>query len=413
MLLARLEELDGHPAKAEALYKKLADTNIEDIASVMALARLAETQNQVEEMLVWLEQARKRAPQDVRPLKILAEYYLRKNQLEKAGLMIEEASNIAPRDNKLFVLKARLQAAQGQYEKALSTLNELITRVPGSVLARTMLGETYFKLDQLKDTRKQLGIVLEKQADYLPALALMVKLELRSNHYEQALQYAGQIQKTHPDLYMGYELAGDAQMAGKNPADAKASYEQAWQRKQLAGLAIKLSEASMRSSKFEEATRPLLTWLSDHPNDARVLQFLGTVYLAMKQDDKAIEIFEKAVKIQPDNVVALNNLAWLYSLASNPKALELAERAYRVSPNDNGVKDTYGWILVQQGQVEKGRQILEQVMMDLPRVPEVRYHHAVALLKSGQEIEARKILGNLLKEGKPFEGREEAEQLLK
>jgi len=68
---------------------------------------------------------------------------------------------------------------------------------------------------------------------------------------------------------------------------------------------------------------------------------------------------------------------------------------------------------VQQGQVDKGRRILEQVMKDLPGVPEVRYHYAVALLKSSEENEARKILGKLLEDGKSFEGREEAEQLLK
>jgi putative PEP-CTERM system TPR-repeat lipoprotein len=413
MLLARLEELDGHPAKAETLYKKLAEVNAEDVAPLMALARLSEAQNQTAEMLNWLEQARKRAPQNIKPLKILADYYLRKGQLETAGLMVKEAIKIAPRDNGLLVMQARWQMASGQSNKALSSLNALVTRAPDSVFARTMLGETYFKLDQQTDARKQLGIVLEKQAYYLPALMLMTKLELQSGHYDQVLLYAGQIQKVQPDMYMGYELAGDALMAKKDHVAAKASYEQAWQRKQLAGLAIKLAEVSMRSSKFEEATKPLLTWLSDHPNDARVLQSLGTAYQAMKQDGKAAEAFEKVLKIQPDNVIALNNLAWLYSLVNNPKALELAESAYRVNSNNNGILDTYGWILVQQGQVDKGRRVLERVMKNLPGVPEVKYHYAVALLKSGEEKEARKILGRLLKDGKSFEGREEAEQLLK
>lgn len=413
MLLARLEELDGYHAKAEVLYKKLADTNTEDIAPLMALARLAETQNQAVEMLVWLEQARKRAPRDIRPLKILAEYYLREQALEKVSSLINEAIKIAPRDNTLLTLRARLQMAEGQYNKALLSLNELVTRVPDSVFIRAMLGETYFRLDQLTDARRQLEIVLEKQPYYVPALVLMANLELRSGNNEQALQYAGKIQKTQPDLYMGYEIAGDASMLKKNHADAKVSYEQAWGRKQLSGLAIKLSEASTRSGEFEEATKPLLTWLSDNPSDARALQFLGTAYQNMKRDDKAIEAFGKVLAIQPDNVVSLNNLAWLYSLANNPKALELAERAYRVSSNDSGVQDTYGWILVQQGQVEKGRRILAQVVEALPEVPEVQYHYAVALLKSGDEEEALKLLGRLLKGSKSFEGREEAERLVK
>lgn len=412
MLLARLEEIDSYPAKAETLYEQLANTNKENITSLMALARLAEAQNQTGKMLEWLELARNRAPQDIKSRKILADYYLREKQLEKAGLLVKEAIKIAPRDNALLVMQARLLMAEGQFNKALISLNALVTKIPDSAFVRAMLGETYFRLDQKTDARRQLEIVLEKQPYYTPALVLMGNLELRSGNYRQALQYAGQIQKAQPDLYMGYEIAGDASMAKKNYADAKASYEQAWEHKQLAELAIKLSEASTRSGKLKEAAKPLLAWLSDHPNDARVLQFLGTAYQNMKQDDKAVETFKKVLTIQSDNVVALNNLAWLYSLADNPKALELAERAYRAGSNDSGVQDTYGWILVQQGQVDKGRRILEQAMKSLSGVPEVQYHYAVALLKSGEEKEARKILGRLLEDGKSFEGREAAEQIM-
>ena len=133
----------------------------------------------------------------------------------------------------------------------------------------------------------------------------------------------------------------------------------------------------------------------------------------MKQNKEATKIYEKVLIIQSDNVVALNNLAWLYSLVNNPKALELAERAYNVNSSDAGIQDTYGWVLVQQGQTDKGLRLLEQARKALPGIPEIQYHYAVALLKSGEEKEARKILGELLESGKPFESRDEAEQLLK
>jgi len=309
-------------------------------------------------------------------------------------------------------MQAKLQMAEGQYNKALSSLNELVVRAPDSVSVRTMLAKVYFSLHQHKDVRRQLGIVLEKQPYYSPALVLMATLELQTANYDQALKYAGHIQKARPDLHIVYELAGNALMAKKDHDGAKISYEKAWERKQLAELAIKLSEASARSGKFEEGTRPLLAWLSDHPDDSRVLQFLGVAYQNMQRDDKAIETSEKLLVIQADNFTALNNLAWLYSLAKNPKALGLAERAYHASPDDVGVQDTYGWLLVQQGQVDEGRQILEQVIKVLPGVPEVQYHYAVALMKSGEKLKARKILINLLENGQSFEGRDEAQALL-
>lgn len=413
MLLAKLEELEKRPEEARKLYKKLADANTGDITPLIALARLAESQKQNDEMLEWLDKARKMSSNDIRPHQILAEYYLRKNQLNEVAQVINEAVKISPRNNSLLLLQARLQIAENQNNKALSTLNELVTRTPNSALARTMLAEVYLKLNQVSDTRRQLGIALEKQPDYVPALVLMGNIELREGNYDSGLKYAKQVQKLQNNSYAGFELAGDALMKKENFIDAKANYEQAWKRKQLAKLAIKLSETSTRSNRFEDATKPLLSWLETNPDDANVLQFLGAAYQNMKDNNKAVTTYEKVLSIQPNNVVALNNLAWLYSLDNKPEALALAEKAHAANPIDGGIQDTYGWILVQQGQAKKGRTILEEAMKSMPGVAEIQYHHAVSLLKTGEEEQAQKILKQLLAGNKAFIGREDAKQLLK
>ena len=411
--LARLEELEGNPEAAAALYKGIVDSGAESVGPLLALARLAETRGKTEEMLDWLEKARQQAPQDIRPRVFLARYYLREKQLEKADVLVKEAIRIAPRQPMLLALQGRVFMARRQYKSALSPLNELVTRSPDSVLGRALLAETYLELGQIKDARRQLGLVLEKQAYYVPALVQMARVELQSGHYEQALDYAKRIQKVEPDQSAGYELSGDAWMAGKNDAEAKAAYAQAWKRKPSTALAIKRSIAEKRSGKPEEATKPLLDWLHDHPDDALTRQVLGTTYQELGQDNKAIEAYEKVLVLEPEDVVALNNLAWLYSLDKNPRALGLAERAYRIKPDNAGIQDTYGWILVQQGQLDEGRRQLKQAMKKLPGVPEVRYHYAVALLKSGEEKQARQMLEKLIEEGRSFEGRDEAERLLR
>lgn len=413
MLLARLEEIEGNVSNAEVLYKKLANTNKESIAPLMALARLAETQNQMGKMIKWLKKVNKRAPQDIGARKILIEYYLRIGKLDKAGLLIKEAIKIDSRDKTLLVQQARWFMENEQHNNALSSLSELVTRVPDSISVRTMLGEVYLNLGQIPDAQRQLNIVLEKQPYYVPALVLMTGLELHTTNYVKALASAEKIQKVQPEFYLGYELAGDASMIKKDYLAAKNNYEHALKLKQFSELIIKLSEVSTRTGKFEEATKILLTWLGDHPDEARVLQFLGATYQKRKQNKEAIEAYNKVLILQPDNLVSLNNLAWLYTLTNDSKALDLAERAHKKSPNDAGVKDTYGWALVQQGQADKGRRILAQAMRALPEVPEVKYHYAIALLKLDEGTEARKILGKLIESGEAFEGRGDAQKLIK
>lgn len=413
MSLAHLEELEGHYAEAETLYQGIIGADAKSIAPLLALAHLAELQGKTEKMFDWLEQARKQSPKDIKPRVLLAEYYLREKQVKKADLLVKEAMNIGSRQPMLIALQGRVLMANKRYNEALPLLNGLVTREPESVLSRGLLAETYLELGQIKDARRQLEIILEKQPYYVPALVLISRAELQSGHYAQVPEYAEQIQKTRPDLYIGHELAGDSWIARKDYTAAKMAYTQAWDLKPSTTLAIKLAETLKRSGKPQKATAVLIAWLNDHPSDARVLQFLGTTYQDLKQNDKAIQAYEKVLAVRPNNIVSLNNLAWLYSLSNNPKALELAARAYQENTDNAGIQDTYGWILVQQGQADKGRHLLKQAMEKLPKVAEVRYHYAVALLKSGKTIEARKMLNRLMQEDKSFVGREDAQQLLR
>lgn len=413
MMLARLEEIEGNSAEAEMLYKNLIKTDDNNYAALNALARLAKSNQQTDKMVEWLEKAIAKEPQSLRSRTILTDHYLREKQLDKAGLLIKDLIKIESRNKGVLLLKARWQVAGGNNNEALLTLNELVTRAPDSLTARTMLGEVYLKLGQQSDAHRQLGIVLKKQPYYVPALLLITKLELRLGNYVNALAYSEKLQKSRPDLYLGFELAGDALMLKQDYVSANRSYQQAYQLNPLAELSIKLSEALTRSGLPQEAIVPLQTWLSNSPDDARVLQFLATAYRNAKQNTKALKTYEKVLTLEPENLVALNNLAWLYSLEKEPRALELAERAYKVKPDNAGINDTYGWILVQQGNVKKGLPILKRAMRSLSDVPEVQYHYAVALLKSGDEKDAQIILRKLFEDDQPFIGRDEAKILLK
>ena len=174
----------------------------------------------------------------------------------------------------------------------------------------------------------------------------------------------------------------------------------------------KLVKALSAAGRHEEATRRMRSWLDEHPDDLAVRQFLGMAYQSTGQKKKAIEEYEKILARNPEDPVVLNNLAWLYLKSDASRALELAEGAYRISQDDPGIQDTYGWILVQQGEVEKGRRLLKKALEKMSDNPDVRFHYAVALSESGETEKSRQMLEQLLRDGKPFESREEAEKLL-
>ena len=109
--------------------------------------------------------------------------------------------------------------------------------------------------------------------------------------------------------------------------------------------------------------------------------------------------------------VLLNNLAWLYYQAKDPRALDTAKKAVQYSQRQAPIIDTLGWILVQQGKAGEGLPYIAEAHKAQLRNPEITYHYAYAVAKTGNAAEARSVLGPLLADGKPFPSRTDAEQL--
>ncbi len=410
--LARLESKAGDFDKAIQLYKKLIESEQAGILPMLALSELAAQQQRTDDMLSWLEKARTTAPSDLRPLLILGNYYLRLAQADEASTYSQKALEISPGHAGSLNLHGRVLIAQKRFNEALLPLQTLLKRQPDSTSAQLLLAEAFLRLGETTKAHEYLLAVLKKQPDNLLAIILMTEAEFNARNYDSSLHYAKRVQQLQPDLFTGYMMEGNIWLARQNHNKARAAYTKAWQRQQTADLAIRLSFVTKHTDTFDAAIKPLLSWLEQHPEDTTVRIYLADIYLKENHHNNAIKEYKIILKNEPENISALNNLAWLYSQQDKPEALNLAARAYRLTQTNPYVLDTYGWILVQQGEVDKGLRLLEQAKELLPDSLEVRYHYAAALIKSGRADEGRYILEELIKQGKPFMGRDDAEQLL-
>jgi Flp pilus assembly protein TadD len=79
----------------------------------------------------------------------------------------------------------------------------------------------------------------------------------------------------------------------------------------------------------------------------------GMLLNSLDRAEEAKSQYEAALKIDPDQPVALNNLAYLLAKRLNKpaEALPYAKRASRVLPQDDNVLDTYGWVLSLNGKL--------------------------------------------------------------
>ena len=117
--------------------------------------------------------------------------------------------------------------------------------------------------------------------------------------------------------------------------------------------------------------------LAQKPADQAEIQGeLGMAYYNLGDYAKAEKAYLAVLAATPNDLAALNNLAYLYveNLKQADKALPHAERAVKNRPGDGNVLDTYGWTLANLGQTDKAEQALLQAVQAGPPSAEFRYH---------------------------------------
>ena len=119
---------------------------------------------------------------------------------------------------------------------------------------------------------------------------------------------------------------------------------------------------------------------------------LANAYEKTGQLDRVEETYQKLLKIDPSNILALNNLAYLY--ASTDKklddALSLAGKAEKLAPKDPDIFDTLGLIHLKKGSFLLSRQYLEKAVAGAPNDAGINFHLGVYHYRQNDFSAARK-----------------------
>ena len=182
-------------------------------------------------------------------------------------------------------------------------------------------------------------------------------------------------------------------------------------------IAVGLARLYIAGGDNGKAQALLAARAEQHPDDLVIRRGLADLYLLEKKYDAAASEETRILSQRPNDPIALNNLAWLHQQRGElPKARELAEKAIAAAPPSAPatglIKDTLGWVMLEQGEVQAALPQLEAASAALPGNPEIQYHVAVALQRAGRPNDARAVLEKLLSSGTSFASKAEAEKLL-
>lgn len=146
----------------------------------------------------------------------------------------------------------------------------------------------------------------------------------------------------------------------------------------------------------KEAIKDLQAHLELNDSDTQARSLLANLYLE-KQPEKAISLYEKMLIDRPNDIVFLNNLAWL-SLDNNKLdlALKYSAEAVKLAPKHPSVLDTRGMVLLKSGEKDIALKALTSAYkLSQGRDANIVLNYAEVLILNNKSDEAHTLLRGL------------------
>ncbi len=406
--LASLDLAEGKSRDAQAEFEQVLVADPKNVKAMQALARLAAARGDGDKAVDWLEKAAATAPKLPDPRLLEIDLLIAQKKATKALALANAVSDSFPDNAAVAQAFGQAQWAAGNQDAAVAAFRRAAALQPNTAAVQYRLGRLLAALGRPSEALAAYEAATRQDPLFLPAWHEIVLAMAAEKGNDQALAAAQGLAARDPAL--AEELKGDVYFQAKRYPDSDKAYAAAAEHRPSSQLTLHRWEALSRAGNRPAADDVLAAWLKLHPDDAQIRLVYASELMSAKDRSSAIHEYEAVLRHAPTNILALNNLAWLYADAHDPRALELARRAHGLAPLNPRVSDTLAWLLVEQGQLGEGKELLGIAHGQQPGNAEIAYHLAVATERSGEPGKAAELLKPLVG-GQPFDHQAEAKAL--
>ena len=411
--LARLEIAEGNRSAAVRVLEDLLTIDTDNEHALLQLAEL-EMRTQANQKTLdarevsyasrasfnrarnYLQRAVQAHPNSLEPRLALARLGLSEGDTEAALRESGQALDIAP-DNPgvlaIHIESLLLANKQAQAMAPLKSLELLLSRSSqGQSAHQLTLARLLEQAQQPQRAESAYTALLNSEPPMRDrALLALARIQLRDDDVDGARRRLVEVSEDSRESQLFRLLQADVSYKAGDLVGATSDYESLVGEDSRDAL-FRLMALYMETGEPQRAKALLAHWLVDHPLDGDAEVALATQLLGRGDFRGAQERFESVLERSPESVVVLNNLAWLYQQTGDPRAREVARRAWSLAPDNADVADTYGWILLEDGELERGRELLVKANQRAPHNAAIGFHAAKALAETGRTEQAIVIL---------------------
>ncbi len=381
------------------------------------------------------------------PVSLLKEQiYVREKKYDMAIAELEALIQAAPEEIRYLGILAELYTTIERKEEAMDTYKKIFQIEPENGIAQLSMAE-FYRLDNNRDKQfEYLGLAFRNNSlevdrkmnvliDFLTNESLFLEYESEIDTLIRILT------KMHPDDYRVKTARADFMAKQEKYEEALEIYEEVleeqkgnyfiWEQtvfiENILGNTDKVYEkckeamqyfpdkpflylfygnAAMQKEEYKEAIRSLeqgLKYVENNiPLTVQFYSFLAEAWRNQEQYEKSDEYFEKALEMEPDNIMILNNYS--YYLALREEKLDKAEKMSRqtilAEPENPTYLDTYAWILFKEGRLSEARKYMEKAMANGGNEdPDILEHYGDILDKMGNRKDAEKYWNIAIEKG--------------
>jgi tetratricopeptide (TPR) repeat protein len=382
----------------------------------------------------------------------LGRAHFARGEWEQARQQFQKAIELQPNYIQPRIDLARLQVTRGEFDAALKTAEEILVRDKGSVNARLIQSAALMGLKKFGDSHALLDAMLKTNPgspDVVFQLGVVNLAENKFKEAEDSFRRAYQLNPANPRGLLG--LVETDMVQGKTDEALKILQTESDKAPNRVDLLLALGNTAVRAGKFDlgiqvfdrvlgqvdkgrpqgdiylrlgetyrrkgdfnNAVQVLQKARQTLPDNIMVLSTLALVLDAAQRKPEAKQVYEATLKLDPNNAVALNNLAFLLAETGGDldDALTKAQRAKSLLPSLYEISDTLGWIYLKKNLAENAIDIFKELVVKEPNISTYHYHLGMAYSQKGDKTKALEQLRESLKYNPAKDEKDKIQQLI-